>query len=414
MSDFYQHGHIATLHRLGDVEIDELEEALTRHTQRSPLALVIPALYSDLAAPPMRAILEVLAEIPYLHTLVVSLDQSDGEHFRLAGEILSDIPYEVRIVWNHGPRVQSCLEELAENNLYAGEAGKGRACWMAFGYVLSNPEIRTLALHDSDIKTYGREFLGRLCYPVISPYFGFDFCKGFYARYAHRMYGRVTRLMIYPLLRSLRELHDYPQYLNYLSAFRYPLAGEMAMARELARAIRIPADWGIEVGMLAEVYRNVAPRNICQSELCERYDHKHQDLSREDPEVGLHRMSTDIAKNLLRTMAHEGLTLDEGMLKTAVAMYVKRAEDVVNHYAADAAINGLEFDRHAEETAVHTFAGAIQKAAEIFFEDPLGVPLIPNWNRINSALPEFLDKLHDAVEEDNLELAASPVEVVGT
>jgi len=32
---------------------------------------------------------------------------------------------------------------------------------------------------------------------------------------------------------------------------------------------------------------------------------------------------------------------------------------------------------------------------------PLGSPLIPNWNRVTSAVPEFMEMLHGAVEEDN-------------
>ncbi|MFQ5743308.1 MAG: glycosyl transferase [Acidobacteriota bacterium] len=407
MTDFYQHGSIATLHRLSTPDLDALEQSLSRYTRRRPIALVIPALYSDLVAAPMREILKTLRDVPYLQMLVVSLDQADEEHFRLTREILIDLPFDVRVVWNHGPRVQGCLKELSDNKLYAGEPGKGRASWMAFGYVLANEEICTIALHDSDIRTYSREFLARLCYPVANPHFDFEFCKGFYARYADRMYGRVTRLLIFPLLRSLREIMHYPVYLNYLSSFRYPLAGEIAMAVDLARSIRIPGDWGLEVGMLGEVYRTLAIKRVCQSELCERYDHKHQDLSPEDPDAGLHRMSVDIMKNLLRTMAAEGITIDEGLLQTVVAMYVKRAEDTVNSYAADAVINGLEFDRHAEETAVHTFAESIQRAGELFFDDPLGVPLIPNWNRITSALPDFLGRLRAAVEEDQLELVAA-------
>jgi glucosyl-3-phosphoglycerate synthase len=89
-------------------------------------------------------------------------------------------------------------------------------------------------------------------------------------------------------------------------------------------------------------------------------------------------------------------------------MYVKRAQDSINYYAADASINRLTFDRHAEESAVQTFAEAIRFAGEMFFEDPLGVPLIPNWNRINSALPDFLDRLYQAVEKDQMDLAAAP------
>jgi hypothetical protein len=30
----------------------------------------------------------------------------------------------------------------------------------------------------------------------------------------------------------------------------------------------------------------------------------------------------------------------------------------------------------------------------------MGMPQIPNWNRVISALPEFLEELRDAVEAD--------------
>lgn len=408
MTDFYQHGVFAALHRLSSPNIDSLEESLIRHSNRRPIALVIPALYTDLVAEPMRHILEVLSGVPYLRMLVISLDRADEEQFYSSRELLEDLPFEVKIIWNHGPRIQGCLEELAEHNLYAGKPGKGRACWIAFGYVLANEDIDVLALHDSDIVTYDREFLARLCYPVANPHFGFEFAKGFYARFADRMFGRVVRLLIFPLLSCLRHMTDHPPYLTYLSEFRYPLSGEMAMATDLVSSIRIPGDWGLEVGMLGEVYRTLALKRVCQTELCERYDHKHQDLSPEDARAGLHRMSVDIVKNLLRTMASEGISFKEGDLKTLLAMYVKRAQDSINYYAADASINRLNFDRHSEETAVHTFAEGIRSAGEGFFEDPLGVPLIPNWNRINAALPHFLDRLYQAVEEDQLDLAAAP------
>jgi glucosyl-3-phosphoglycerate synthase len=34
-------------------------------------------------------------------------------------------------------------------------------------------------------------------------------------------------------------------------------------------------------------------------------------------------------------------------------------------------------------------------------EDPLGAPMIPNWSRVTSAIPDFLDRLKVAVEQDN-------------
>src|SRR4030095_8267853 len=96
---------------------------------------------------------------------------------------------------------------------------------------------------------------------------------------------------------------------------------------------------------------NSASRAICQSELGERYDHKHQDLSPRDGEKGLHRMATDIGKTIFRVMAAEGIKLDSGLLDTLLSAYVRKAEDTVRHYGADAVLHGLTFDRHEAEAA---------------------------------------------------------------
>ena len=157
-------------------------------------------------------------------------------------------------------------------------------------------------------------------------------------------------------------------------------------------------------GWLAEVYRNTALKRVCQSELCEVYDHKHQSLER-DPEQGLLKMCTDIAKNLFRTLASEGVVIAPEHLMTIYSRYQRTAEDMIDWYHADAAINGLHFDRHEEETAVETFVRGLKSAGETFLEDPMGIPLIPNWNRVNSALPQFVEELRDAVEADNRRLA---------
>ena len=80
---------------------------------------------------------------------------------------------------------------------------------------------------------------------------------------------------------------------------------------------------------------------------------------------------------------------------------MRQAEDALRQYAADSAINGLTFDRHEEEVAATTFVKSIRVAARTFLEDPLGEPLIPNWNRVQSALPKFLGELNEAVCQDN-------------
>jgi len=190
-------------------------------------------------------------------------------------------------------------------------------------------------------------------------------------------------------------------FLRYLDSFRYPLAGEFAMRAELARANRIPGDWGLEVGVLAETYRNRSAKRVCQADLSDNYEHKHQPLSQDDPGKGLMRMACDIAKTLFRVLGSEGIVFTESMFRTLQVHYVRTAEDTINRYYADARLNGLQFDRHAEEQAVAAFASSLRLAADCYVQDPLGKPLIPNWNRVVSAIPDFLGRLLDAVHADN-------------
>ena len=86
-----------------------------------------------------------------------------------------------------------------------------------------------IALHDCDIVNYDRRMLARLCYPVVHPHLEFEFCKGFYARVTDRMHGRVTRLFMTPLIRSMEGMAPGAPFLQFLDSFRYPLAGEFAM-----------------------------------------------------------------------------------------------------------------------------------------------------------------------------------------
>jgi glucosyl-3-phosphoglycerate synthase len=209
-----------------------------------------------------------------------------------------------------------------------------------------------------------------------------------------------------PLIRSLEHMNGSIPFLRYLDSFRYPLAGEFAMQADLARVNRIPSDWGLEIGVLAEIYRNCSVKRVCQVDIADNYEHKHQELSAGDPSRGLMKMAVDIAKILFRILAAEGVTFDAGTMQRLQIRYVRTAEDVITRYHADAMINGLIFDRHAEETAVETFAQALKIAAEEFFHDPLGAPLIPNWNRITAALPGFLGALREAVDADSAEFAS--------
>ncbi len=401
MSDFYQTGIITTLHNLGKPSLERLESELRDYARVRPMALVLPALYSEFEGPAMPGIAAELAKVTYLKELVLVLDKASEKEFRFVREFMAKIPTDVKIIHNDGKRINEIYDTFARNGLDVGQRGKGRSAWMAYGYVLARGQSDVIALHDCDIVNYSREMLARLCYPVVSPNLDYVFCKGFYSRVTDRMHGRVTRLLMTPLVRSLQQFLGNHQFLTFLDSFRYPLSGEFCMNIDLARVNRIPWDWGLEVGSLAEVYRNFSPRRVCQVDIAMTYEHKHQQLSAEDPEKGLMKMTIDICKSIFRTLSSEGAVFSDGFFKSLSVSYLRCAEDTIMKYEADAAINGLTFDRHEEAKAVEAFTRGISLAAQAFMENPMGTPLIPNWNRVTSAIPGILAMLKKAVDEDN-------------
>jgi glucosyl-3-phosphoglycerate synthase len=407
MADFHQAGDVATLHRLDPANLDSLEREMTRLARRYPIALVLPCLFAEFSRPAIRHIIETLRHVPYVDHVVVSLGQASADELLVARQAFDRLPQRVSIIWNESPAVQALYALLSERGLDAGPNGKGRACWIAYGYLLADEACEVIACHDCDVTTYSRELLARLCYPVVNRRLGFEFAKGYYARVSGVLHGRVTRLFVAPLLQSLRATLGHVPLLDYLAAFRYPLAGEFAMTREVALANRIPANWGLEVGVLAEVFRTCGPRRTCQTELCANYDHKHQAVSGDDPAKGLSRMCIEIGQSLMRGLAGEGVVLDEARFATLSVHYLRSARDMVRRYEADASINGFPFDRHQEEATIEAFSRALDIAARRHLDDPLGVPTIPDWGRVIAAIPGFPDMLRDAVELEQSAIAAA-------
>jgi len=406
MADFYQAGSVATLHRLDPGNLHLLEEEIEAHARRHPIALVLPCLFSEFSRPAIRHIIEELRHVRYIDTVVVSLGRTSPSDLPVARRAFARLPQRVSFVWNDGPALQALYAQLREHGLPVEQDGKGRSCWIGYGYVLADGRCEVIACHDCDITTYSRELVARLCYPVVNPHLGFDFAKGYYARVGYGLNGRVTRLFVTPLVRALQRVAGDVPFLSFLDGFRYVLSGEFAMRSDLARINRLPSTWGLEIGALAEVFRNRGARRVCQTELCANYDHKHQ-VASDDPDTGLLRMCVDVAGALLRAVAAEGVILSDSLLRTLSLTYARRAEDAVDCYAADAAINSLAFDRHAEEQLTALFGRGLAIAAERHVADPAGAALIPSWERVASAIPGFLDQLRDAVHEDSLAAAAA-------
>lgn len=402
MADFYQNGRITTLHNLSRRPVEELEAELVQHAKKRPLGLILPSLFSELEGKALANIVQELKHVPYLNQIVIGLDRADEEQYKHALEFFSELPQHHRVLWNDGPALLALDKELQEMGLAPKELGKGRNVWYCMGYILASGRAESVALHDCDILTYNRELLARLIYPVAHPQFNYKFCKGYYSRVADgKINGRVCRLLVTPLIRALKKIYGDMEYLNYMDSFRYSLAGEFSFRKDVLSDIRIPSDWGLEIGVLSEMFRNCSTNRLCQADIADVYDHKHQDLSLGDDQGGLSKMSVDISKALFRKLATQGKTFNSETFRSIKATYFRIALDLIETYHNDAVMNGLSLDIHKEEEAVEMFAQNIITAGETFLENPMETPFIPSWNRVISAIPDILERLEDAVEKDN-------------
>ena len=400
--DFQQNRSITTLHDLGLRTLAQKEADLRVYSGYRPMELVLPCLYSEITGPALGPIIEHLACVGYLNHITIGLDKATKSEFEDAKKFFKRLKVPHTIIWNDGPSVTALRQSLEDNGLEIGEQGKGRNVWTCIGHVIARGKAEVVGFHDCDILTYDRDLLANLFLPLANPNFEFEFCKGYYARVADgKLNGRVVRLLMAPLLASLRATLGASDYLDYMESFRYPLSGEFSLRKSLLRDLRVPFDWGLEVGLLSEVHRNQATNRICQAEICGIYDHKHQSLSIENNDSGLSRMSTDIVKSLIRKLAIQGYSFSNETLRSIKASYYRFALDAIDKYKADAAYNALEIDLNSEEKAVELFAENVMRAGESFAYQPMAIPFMPTWSRVSSACPDFLYRLRVAIEEDN-------------
>ena len=402
MGDFSQNGIISSLHDFGTKSTKDIEKDLLKFSKERKMELILPSLYSELEGDALPKIVNEISKINYISHVIIGLDKANRKQADKAHRFFKKLKTPFSILRNDGPRLKKLHNELRKKNLAPNEHGKGRNVWYCLGMCIARDSARSVALHDCDIKTYDRRLLAKLFYPVVNPLFNFEFCKGYYPRIAKgKMNGRVARLLVFPLITALEKTIGKSDYLEFMKSFKYPLAGEFSFRRNVLPELRISSDWGIEVGVLSEMQRNFSPNNICQVDLADTYDHKHQDLSANNDKKGLSRMSTDIIKTLIRKLATQGNSFSLETFRSLKATYYRSALDLIDTYRSDAEMNGLKFDSHNEEKAVELFALNIMKAGESFFKNPMDTPFIPTWSRVKSAIPDFLERLKYAVDEDN-------------
>lgn len=252
------------------------------------------------------------------------------------------------VLWCNAEGVEAALA----NHGLDGERGKGRDVWLGLGVAAELAEY--VVVHDADATTYTTSHVPRLLFPLQQ---GYTFSKGYYARVENgQLYGRLTRLFVAPLLRALADRHD-SSLLRYLSAFRYPLAGEFALTAEAARHVRAQRTWGLELGVLGDAYAIAGREGTAQVDLgVHRHDHRPVDGS-----DGLSTMADEVGCALFRVLEDHGLDVDYETLRRA---YHDAATRLVDQYAADAGFNDLSHDSPAEREQVHTYASSIRAPEE--------------------------------------------------
>ncbi len=401
MGDFHQNGNITTLHNLRTRNVEEMEAELRTYALTRKMTLILPCLYSELEGKAMPNILAELSKVNYLHRIIIGLDAANEEQFRHARRFFRDLNQNHIVIWNDSPRMLALGAQLDALGLAPSEQGKGKNVWSSLGYLLSCADSAVMAIHDCDILTYDKEMLARLIYPMANPTFPYQLSKGYYARIGNnKLNGRVTRLLVSPLLIALSRVVGPKDYIDYLRSFRYPLSGEFAMRTAALPDLRIPSDWGLEIGVLSEAWRNLAPKAVCQVEISDAYDHKHQDLSPDEATAGLNRMSTDICKAIFRKLAADGTVFTPNVFRTLKATYYRIALDLLDSYSSDAKMNGMTVDRHSEEHSIELFAENLMRAGQIFLDKPNETPFIPTWSRVHAAAPSFLADLNAAAHAD--------------
>jgi len=138
-----------------------------------------------------------------------------------------------------------------------------------------------------------------------------------------------------------------------------------------------------------------------QVEIADKYDHKHQAESFDNPEKGLSKMSLDISRSIFSNLASDGTIFNEGIFRSIKAIYHRIALDMIEQYNNDAEMNGFSFDRYKEERIVDQLSKNVYQAGVNYLNNPYQAPTMPSWNRVINAIPKIEQELFSIVEKDN-------------
>jgi glucosyl-3-phosphoglycerate synthase len=329
----YVQERVATLHDFGGA-------SPVAPTDRA--TVVVPLTGRDHASLAAERVLSTLGEVDPDSVLIAL--RADESRVDTVVEWVDSLAVDADVLWCNAPPLE---RRLADRGL-DGDAGKGRDVWLALGVAAARSEF--VVAHDADATTYGPEHVPKLLSPLAAE---FSFVKGYYARVENgRLYGRLYRLFYEPVVAALAETSDEPL-VEYLGAFRYALAGEFAATDSLVRQLRPPRGWGLEVATLGDAFAHAGFEGTAQVDLG-IHEHDHRAVSGPS---GLSDMAGEVSGALFHALSDAGVAVDYDDLR---GRYRAAAERLVDQYAADAAFNGLAYDRADEREQVDAYAEAVR------------------------------------------------------
>lgn len=276
-------------------EFKQLDELVAlKHQQGVTISLALPALNEEETVGKVIRMMkkELMEKIPLLDEIVLIDSASTDRTREIAAK--EGIP-----VFIH----QNLLERLGPRS------GKGEALWKSL--LVTHGDI--IVWIDTDIVNIHPRFVYGILGPMlINPQV--QFVKGFYRRplkVGEKMQagggGRVTELTARPLLNLF-----YPE----LSGVVQPLSGEYAGRREALERATFFSGYGVETGLLIDMFEHFGLNAIAQVDLLERIHHN-------QPLEALSKMSFAIIQTIIHKL--------EGRVGSAVLEDVNKSMKLIRY-----------------------------------------------------------------------------------
>lgn len=276
-----------------------VEPVLERKRERGiTISLVLPALNeaSTIGSIISKSKRDLIDNAPFLDEIVVMNGRSTDETSRIAldaGAVVFDVE-------------KICEDERAPE-------GKGASLWKSL-FVTKGDIVVCI---DADITNFHSRFIYGLAAPLIlEP--DISFVKAWYkrplvhnGRVAEDSGGRVTEILVRPMLSAF-----YPE----LAMLFQPLAGEYAFRRGLIEGIPFSSGYGVEIGMILEIYKMMGISCFAQVDMGIRY-HRNRDIK------DLGKMAFGIVQTIFRCLQKENrLSLAEDLNTVMISPYREQLE----------------------------------------------------------------------------------------